>query len=102
MARYTRKDAERCFTRFVDAIGARKATSHSDVGGLRLDYASVYGGVNIEEISNTGGGITHPFGGLRLKPADFCQATRYAEEAIAYRKSKGLSGSKRRRRKARR
>jgi len=95
--RYTRKDAERCFKRLVEDIGGRHAKSYSDVGGLRLDYNPIYGGVNIEEISNKAGGITQPFGSRRMKPAEFCSAVRMVEDAVRYRKGKGLGRSRRRR-----
>jgi hypothetical protein len=90
--RYTRKDAERCFIRLTDAIGARRAKSFDDVGALTLDYQSVYGGVTVEQISNKGGAITHPFGSERLKPSEFCNAVRFAEKALQYGKGGGLKG----------
>ncbi len=90
--RYTRKDAEHCFDRLVEAIGGRRAKSATDVGGLRLDYEPIYGGVNVEEISNPGGGISHPFGSRRLKPAEFCHAVSLVEDAARYRAAKGTKG----------
>jgi hypothetical protein len=92
--RYTKKDAERCFIRLTDALGARRAKRFDDVGALQLDHQAVYGGVNIEQISNKGGGITHPFGSERLKPSEFCNAVRFAERALQHSKDGSLKGLK--------
>lgn len=64
--RTTKKDVALAFARFLEATGRRAATSHNDVGGLRLDYAACYGGYNIEEISTKTGAVSHPFGGDRV------------------------------------
>lgn len=42
-----------------------------NLGSWGLDYNSVYGGYNIEEIVSEGGGIDHPFGERRKKPTQF-------------------------------
>jgi hypothetical protein len=105
--RYTKKDADKCLVRLAHAMGGRVAKSFDDVGGLRIDYEPIYGGVNVEEISNKSGGISQPFGIMRWKPEAFCHAVRMAEDVVYHRKGKGLSGAAlggrvRRRRKARR
>jgi hypothetical protein len=86
--RYTIKDAEKCFIRLVSVVKGRQAKSFKDVGGLRLDYNPMYGGVNVEQIANEGGGVSQPFGSMRMKPEVFCHAVRLAEDAIAYRRKK--------------
>ena len=77
-ARYGQKDAEACFTRLVKVMRGRRAKSYNDVGGLRLDYNPIYGGVNVEEIANVNGGLV---GGASLKSADFLAIVRAASGA---------------------
>ena len=67
MARTTSKHVESAFTHFCNTFGFHKADSYKDVGGLRLDHNNIYGGYNIEEIVNEGGGVRHPFGQDRQK-----------------------------------
>lgn len=85
MDRYTRKDAIAAFDRLIKAIGGRVATSYNDVGAYRLDWNTVYGGGNIERISNLQGGVSQPFGGRRLKAADFCLFVSFAISAMVER-----------------
>ena len=87
MTRYTRKDAERAFARFVDAIGGRVAKSYDDKGAYQLDYNATYGGAVVELLLETGG-VSHPFGDLRRSPAEFCSAVRFAIDALNMRNSK--------------
>jgi len=42
-----------------------------NVGSWSLDYNSIYGGYNIEEVMNESGGVNHPFGERRKKPTQF-------------------------------
>lgn len=86
--RYGIKAAEKCFLRLVKAMRGRRAKAYNDVGGLRLDYNPIYGGVNVEEIANENGGITQPFGWLRQKPEAFCNAVRMVEDTVRYRKGR--------------
>lgn len=89
--RYGRKDAERCGRRLAEAVGKekdfgkcwrRKNGIEAKVGCWRLDYNPVYGGAVIEEIHTVGGGITQPFGMMRRKPREFCDAVDMAIKAI--------------------
>ena len=64
----------------------RKAQGPLDVGGLSLDKRSH--GLLVEEIVTSGGGVSVPFGVVRLKPAAFCAAVRMVEETISYRKGR--------------
>lgn len=82
MDRYTRKDAERAFERLIKAIGGRIATSYNDVGAYRLDWNATYGGGNIEQITSVGGGVRQPFGMMRRNAREFCDAVRFATDAL--------------------
>lgn len=82
MDRYTRKDAERAFERLIHAINGRIATSYNDVGAYRLDWNGIYGGGVIEEITSEGGGVRQPFGMMRRNAREFCEAVRFAIDAI--------------------
>lgn len=87
-ARYGKADAEKCFVRLVKVMRGRRAKAYNDVGGLRLDYNPIYGGVNVEEIMTETGAVTQPFGILRQKPEAFCASVRMAEETVRYRKGR--------------
>ena len=82
MDRYTYKDAEKCFERLLSALGKRRARAYSDVGGWTLDYNPIHGGVIIEEIANTGGGVHHPIGEGRLTPKEFCYTVNFTIRAL--------------------
>jgi len=59
-------------------MGKHVARRYDDVGGWRLDYNPVYGGIVIEEIVNEGGGVSHPFGDRRLAPGEFLRTIMFA------------------------
>lgn len=80
--RYTRKDAESALQRLAEATGHRVATSYSDIGGWSLDYAPIYGGFVIHEISTAGGGVSTPFGDRRRPAREFCDAVSFALRAL--------------------
>lgn len=61
------------------------AQNIASVGAWTLDYNPVYDGFVIEEILNVGGGVSHPMGDLRRNARDFCNAVRFAMDAIAIR-----------------
>lgn len=84
MDRYTRKDAEKAFERLVKAIGGRIAVDYKDVGAYRLDWNATYGGGNIEMIANDKGGVSQPFGMMRRNAREFCDAVRFATDALAH------------------
>ncbi|GAH01867.1 unnamed protein product, partial [marine sediment metagenome] len=61
----------------------------SEVGCWTVDYNAIYGGAVIQEIVSKGGGVTQPFGAMRRKPREFCETTRFAQDAIRlYKKRK--------------
>ena len=91
MERYTRKDAEAAFNRLVEAIGGRIAERYNDVGAYRLDWNRVYGGGNIEQIINDGGGVRQPFGHLRRNAKEFCGAVNLALHALRLQKESATS-----------
>jgi hypothetical protein len=70
MDRWTTKDIESLFDTFLKASGNRKAEDYKDVGGMRLDHNSVYGGYVIEQIVNDAGAIRHPYGDRRFGPTE--------------------------------
>lgn len=90
MDRYTKKHAEQCANRLAVVLKKKMGKCWKTVDGKNVaeigcwsyDHNSIYGGGNIEEIINEGGGITHPFGSKRLKPETFCDATSMSERAV--------------------
>ena len=108
--RYTRKDAYKAFTRLASALGktwsddygnlysghyyepdlraeklwTREGTSNrAHIGAWMLDYNPIYGGFVIEEMFNEGGGVSRPMGDLRRNAREFCDAVRFAMDALA-------------------
>lgn len=95
--RYTKKDVGGCASRLADDLGKKFGACwtrkdgklQAVVGCWSVDYNPTYGGAVIEEIVNTGGGVTHPFGSMRRKAREFCDTTRFAQDAIRlYKKRK--------------
>jgi hypothetical protein len=70
------------FAVFVKQIGGHIATDYNDVGGYRLDYAAPYGGYNVEQISNGGGGVRHPFGPRRRKAEEMWHTLYFAVDVL--------------------
>lgn len=84
--RYTRKDVEAHFERFVKAIGGRVAQdSYHDEGAFRLDHAGTYGGYRIVRDSPGGGESTSDFRGRRFRPTAFIEMLSFAIDAIGAR-----------------
>lgn len=83
MDRYTKQDAFAAFNRLVAAIGGRVAEDYKDVGAYRLDWNGTYGGGNIEQIINAGGGVRQPFGAERHKAREFCTMIHFTMKALA-------------------
>jgi hypothetical protein len=83
--RYTRKDADRCFQRLLNATGKRRAFAYNDVGGWELDCNATYGGCTVHEISSASGGVFLPFGTSRRPPREFCDTVRFADDAVVLR-----------------
>lgn len=80
--RYTITDARKAFTRLCELLNKRPATNYNDVGGWRLDNYTMYGGVNVEEVYNEQGGITHPLGAIRYTPREFCMMVDFVARSI--------------------
>lgn len=80
--RMTRSDADAALERLCKALGARKAESWNDVGGLQLDYNPTYGGVYVEQIYNDAGAVTNPLGSRRMTLQEFYYAVRFALDAL--------------------
>ena len=92
--RYTGKDARNCGRRLANLLDREFGDDKSScwvrkngkltakIGCLTVDYNPIYGGAILEEMMNEHGGVSHPFGEGRLKPYEFCRATRYAEGAV--------------------
>jgi hypothetical protein len=93
MARYTVKDARKCFEHFRselklvpmkwERIGDRNV---AHIGGVGLDCNATYGGCQIVMHMNEGGG-QRTFGS-RLSPASFCEAVSFALETLRWRDDK--------------
>ena len=60
----------------------------AEIGCWDIDDNSTYGGSVIEEMTNESGGVKDPFGSRRRTPKNFCDATRFAEDAIDISKGK--------------
>ncbi len=91
MARTTKKQALACAKRIATNLGKKFGNCYaknkdgaykSVVGCWDFDYNSIYGGGVITEIVSEGGGITHPLGSRRQKPAAFCEQVWFAEEVL--------------------
>ena len=90
MARTTKKDAIGCAKRISNNLGKKFGNCYvktddgykSVVGCWDFDYNATYGGGVITEIVSEGGGITHPLGSRRQKPAAFCEQVWFAENAL--------------------
>lgn len=80
--RTTKKQVVAQFERLLAVLGKRRARGFGDVGGWRLDYQPDYGGIVIEEIDNTGGGVSHPIMERRLPPREFVTAIHFTIRAI--------------------
>lgn len=70
MYRVSKQLINNTFKIMCDELGERVATSYNDVGALRLDYVSMYGGWNIERIITESGAINHPFEDARRSNRD--------------------------------
>jgi len=97
MARVTKKDIGGCASRLADDLGKKfggcwvrkKGKLEAIVGCWEVDYNPTYGGAVIQEMMNTRGGVHQPFGSMRRKGRDFCDTTRFAQDAIRlYKKRK--------------
>ncbi len=64
--RYTKKDAQAAFERLCAILGERPAGSAYDHGAWQLDYASQYGGYQIERIDDETLGVSLPLGARRF------------------------------------
>lgn len=109
MERYTKRDAYMAFTRLASTLGKTWSDDSGNlfegsayepkalgrklwervgpenvayVGAWTLDHNSIYGGYVIEEIYNTGGGVSQPFGSMRRTAREFCDAVYFAENAL--------------------
>lgn len=95
MVRYGRKDAERCGRRLAKAVGKQFGNCMKRKNGLvwekdcwRVSYNPIYGGAVIEETyydpykKEVTSGVTQPFGMMRRKPREFCDAVDMAVKAV--------------------
>jgi hypothetical protein len=106
--RFTRKDAERAFARLAFTLGktwsdrsghlysgpywapvpagelwTRVGSDYvATVGAWMLDYNPVYGGFVIHQMGNEGGGVSCPMGHTRKPAREFCEAVRFAIDAL--------------------
>jgi hypothetical protein len=78
------------------AQGKRIAKKFDDVGAWQLDCNSTYGGCEIQQITNKGGGVNNLT--KRLTPAVFCEAVHFSE---GINRNTGLSGPRRARKRKR-
>ena len=102
--RITSRQVEGLFKTLATKCGHRVATTYGpiDIGAWRLDFNSVYGGWNLEEIVNSSGGVTLPLGEARRKNTEMWYTMQFALRAIDACKHAPRSGSFRRSRPSRR
>lgn len=82
MSRISKSHVVGLFEHLVKALGGHIATSYNDVDGYQLDYNPVYGGYNIVQIANEGGGQSQPFGSERHGASEMWYMMRFALRAI--------------------
>ena len=99
--RITDKMVRSLFVHFTHASGHRIARDYKDVGGWRLDYNGVYGGYVIEQIFNSSGAVSQPFGSSRRKAQEMWYSMHFAMRALENRKAsrtRAIAADRRRRR----
>lgn len=89
MARITVKNAKGCARFLAEDLGKQfgkcwekkdgKTVSKVGCWDLNVGFENR---VIMEEIANKGGGVSTPLGEARLKPSEFCDASRMARRAI--------------------
>lgn len=77
--RYTKSELKGMFSRLVKAMG--KSEDGGNYNGLVLDYAPIYGGYVIEELSPEGG-CSHPFGCMRRSAREMYLSMHMAAQAL--------------------
>lgn len=80
--RVTKAQIQSQFARLCAALGKRQARAYNDVGGWRIDYQPGYGGIVIEEILNSGGGVGHPIIPMRMSPREFVDTIHFTLRAM--------------------
>jgi hypothetical protein len=65
-----------------------KKQNKAKVGAWSLDYNSIYGGYNINEIMSEGGGVDLPFGYERKKPKQFNEELKKMIRALELKRGK--------------
>ncbi len=94
MARTSKKDLGGCASRLAKDLGKKygkcwvrkNGKTQAVVGCWEVDYNPTYGGAVIQEIVSKGGGVRQPFGSMRRKPREFCDTTRFAQDALRLKK----------------
>ena len=91
MARVTKKQMLGCARRLVKDLDGQFGNciikkngkfAGFKVGCWDVDYNPTYGGAVLYQIATEGGGQSQPFGSMRRKPSEFCDTTRFAQDAI--------------------
>lgn len=103
--RITQKQVIGLFKTLTQACGKHVAKSHHDIGGWQLDYNSVYGGWQIQEIHNESGAVSDPMGSTRRQSTEMWYTMQFALRTIeacrggrsaSFRRSRGSRRSRRR------
>jgi len=93
--RYTIRDARNAFEHLCKMLdktrfdGAKWSKNNPQIGTWRLDNATNYGGVVVEEIVNDGLGVGRPLGELRKSPREFCQAVYFLRNSMTVLQKEG-------------
>ena len=80
--RTSKRDLHAIFETFCRASGQPMARAYNDVGGLRLDYNSVYGGYVMEKIINASGAVTRPYGDYRRQAGEMYDTLHFAVQCL--------------------
>jgi hypothetical protein len=91
--RITKEDITKAFKWWADAYGFRLSRgwnpkTRKNDPGFALDYAPIYGGYNIVELSSENTGESQPFGGMRYSPRDLYNMLMFAERSVQRKRSK--------------
>jgi len=76
--RIKKEDVQGMFERFCKVTNNKIAKDHLDIGGLHLDYNSIYGGYVIHRVANSGGGVDCPYGMSRKQKTEFYYTLHFA------------------------
>ncbi len=92
MERITKKQLQAVFEVFAAKMGHKighyvkdnSGKIHAQIGNWALDSNAVYGGHQITEIVNEGGGVCCPFGLTRMSTRELWNTLHFANDALSF------------------